>query len=90
MVTILFPSILSKVTEEKKTKICAKTLREAIDKMLEKYGETLREKMFEESGHINRYLRFYIKGRSTSELNELDASLSEEDEVVILVIIGGG
>ena len=39
---------------------------------------------------LNRYLRFFIKGRSISELNDLDAQVGERDEIAILIIIGGG
>ena len=90
MVTVLFPSILSNVTKEKMTVISAKTLGEAIDKLVEKYGKPFREKIFEEHGELNRFLKFYIKGRNISELNKLDTHLNEFDEIAILVIISGG
>ncbi len=90
MVKVLFPSILLKITKEKKTEIPAKTLGEAIDKLVEKYGKPFKEKIFEESGIINRHLRFYIKGRCIPENNKLDTPLNDQDEIAILIIISGG
>lgn len=90
MATFLFPSLLSRVTNEKKTEIAAKTLGEAVEKLVEKYGKPFSEILFEESGEINRYFRFYVKGRSASEFNDMNATLNDEDEIAILIIIGGG
>ena len=60
MVKVLFPSPIMKVTRESETEVSAGTLGEVLDRLIEKYGEPLREIFFEESGEINRYLNFYI------------------------------
>ncbi len=90
MAIFLFPSILSRATNEKKTEITAKTLGEAVEKLVEKYGQPFSKLLFEESGEINRYFRFYVKGKSVSEFNDMNAPLNDEDEIAILIIIGGG
>ena len=43
MVTILFPSLISKVIKENRTEVIAETLGEVIDKLIEKYGKQFRE-----------------------------------------------
>ena len=89
MVTILFPSLISSVIKENRTEVIAETLGEAIDKLIEKYGKQLTEIMFD-SGELNRFLRFYIKGHNIPETNKMNTPLKEDDEIAILIIIGGG
>jgi len=90
MVRILFPSPFMKVTGESETEVSAGTLGEVIDRLMEKYGEPFREIVFEKSGKINRYLNFYIKGRTAPGPSNMETRLRDEDEVAILIIIGGG
>ena len=90
MVTILLPSVLSKVTGEKKVVLIAKTLGEALDMLVEVYGAPLKEKMFEDSGHLNRCLNFYLEGRAIPPIEFAKTPLKEDDEVAVLVVIGGG
>lgn len=90
MVTIRFPSILSKMIGEKKVVFEAKTMGEALDKLAEIYGERLKEKMFEESGSLNRFLIFCLNGMMIPTDEILTTHLKENDEVAILVVISGG
>jgi molybdopterin converting factor small subunit len=90
MVTILLPSLLSKVTGEKKVALVAKTLGEALDKLVEIYGMPLKNKMFDGSGNLNRFLNFYLKGRMIPPAEFTTTPLEEDDEVSILVVISGG
>ena len=90
MVRILFPSPIIKVTRESETEVSAGTIEEALDRLIEKYGEPFREMVFEESGEINRYLNFYIKGRNIPRPIDVETRLRDEDEIAILIIIGGG
>jgi molybdopterin converting factor small subunit len=89
MVKILFPSIIVKATKERETTVTAETLGEAIDKLIEKYGDPLRDLIFEKSGELNRFLKFYIKGSSVLKPT-METPLRDDDEVVILVVISGG
>jgi len=89
MVTILFPSLISRVIKENRTEVIAETLGEAIDKLIEKYGKQLTEIMFD-SGELNRFLKFYIKGRNIPETDKMNAPLKPDDEIAILIIISGG
>ncbi len=90
MVIIIFPSILSKIIGKKKIILATKTLGEAFDKLAEIYGERLKEKMFEESGSLNRFLIFCLNGRMISTAEILTTPLEENDEVAILIVISGG
>jgi len=90
MVIVYLPSMLSKITHEKKFNLDASNLKEVIDELIKQFGEPLEEKLFEESGALNRYLKFYRKGVLLDESNDLSTPLDETDEINILIIIGGG
>jgi len=90
LVTIFFPSIISKQIGVKKVAVAAKTLREALDRVAEIYGNRVNEMMFEESGGLNRFLIVALNGRMIPTAEILTTPLEEYDEVAILVVIGGG
>lgn len=90
MVRVLFPSLLIKVTEEKETHVDAGSLGEVIERLVEKYGKPFEKTIFDRPGEINRYLRFYIMGRPVQEHYDLKTKLEEGDEIVIMIIVGGG
>jgi molybdopterin converting factor small subunit len=90
MVRILFPSLIVKVTGEKETQVEARTLGEAVERLVERYGESFEKAIFDRPGEINRYLRFYIRGRPVQEHYDLQTRLEEGDEIVLLIIISGG
>lgn len=90
MIRILFPSPIIKVTGESETEVSSGTLREVLDRLIEKYGDSFRKIIFEESGEVNRYLIFYIKGRTVPRSSKMETQLRDGDEIAILIIIGGG
>jgi molybdopterin converting factor small subunit len=90
MVKVIFPSIIGKVTGERHIVVSAENMREVLKKLVDIYGEPFKKIVFEDSGELNRYLTIFIKGRSISGFDVLDAKLNKNDEVVIMVIILGG
>ena len=90
MVIVYLPSMLSKITNEKKINVNASNIKEIVDELIKKFGQPLEEKLIEESGALNRYLKFYRKGVLLDESNDLSTPLDETDEINILIIIGGG
>ena len=79
----------ARITNEKKIELSGDSLGEILDKLIEKYGNPLNNLLFEESGELNRFIKFYVNGRDVLEL-ERDHPLNEDDEISILIVIGGG
>lgn len=90
MVKFTFPSLISKITLEKETEVLAGTLGEALEKLVEKYGKNFNDIVFEESGEVNRYLNFFVKGRESFTRGDMNVALNENDEVIVLIVISGG
>ena len=90
MVNVLFPSLISSVTGQKRIDIRANTGKELIEKLVEHYGDNFTKALFEESGEMNRYIRIYVDGKFIENIMENDIVLNDSSNVAILVIISGG
>ena len=90
MVTIIFPSLISKLIHEKQTEVQARTLGEALNKLIEKYGESFKQLIFDETGKIHRFLFFYVYGKRINSFDISKEVLKEDDRINILIIITGG
>jgi adenylyltransferase/sulfurtransferase len=75
---------------KKEVEVSASTLREVMDKLVVKYGDALRERIFDPSGKLKRLLNFYVNGKNVRFLKQLETPLNDDDEVLILPTVSGG
>lgn len=88
---MIFPSVITSVTAgEKKTEVSASTLQEVMDKLVAKYGDAFRERIFEPSGELKKLLNFYVNGKNVRHLKQLETLLNDNDEILILPTVSGG
>ncbi len=90
-VKVVFPSVIASVTAgEKETEVSASTLGEVIDRLVAKYGDALKQRIFDSSGNLSKFLNFYVNGRNISFLKQLETQLNDGDKVLILPTVSGG
>ena len=90
-VKIIFPSIFTKVTNgEKEVHISALTFDEVLVKLVNRYGDDFKDRIFEETGELRHLLAFYLNGRNIRFLNNLETELKSGDLISILPIASGG
>lgn len=82
--------ITSVTAGEKEAEVFASTLREVADKLVVKYGDAFRERIFDPSGKLKRLLNFYVNGKNVRFLKQLETPLNDNDEVLILPTVSGG
>ncbi len=82
--------ITSVTAHEKEAEVSASTLHEVVDKLVVKYGDAFREKIFDPSGKLKRLLNFYVNGENVRFLKQLETPLRDGDEIVILPTVSGG
>lgn len=91
MVKVVFPSVVTSATNgEREVEVTASTLREALDKLVARYGETFRERILDPSGKPKRLLNFYVNGKNVRFLDQLNTFVEEKDEITILPTVSGG
>ncbi len=75
---------------EKETKVDATTLREAVDRLVFRYGNAFKERVFDPAGNTRSLLNFYVNGKNARFLKQLETKLNEGDKVLILPTVSGG
>ncbi|MEN3048111.1 MAG: MoaD/ThiS family protein [Candidatus Caldarchaeales archaeon] len=66
----------------------AGTVREAVDRLVERFGPELRNRLLDESGRLRRFVNLYVNDAYVDP--DEDRRLSEGDEVLILPAVSGG
>lgn len=90
-VKVVFPSVIASVTAgEKETEVSASTLGEVIDRLVVKYGDAFKERIFDSSGNLSKFLNFYVNGKNINFLKQLETQLNDGDKVLILPTVSGG
>ncbi len=90
-VRVVFSSALTGVTiGEKEAEVSASSLREALDKLAEKYGDGFKERILDATGKPKRLLNFYVNGKNVRLLKQVDTPLDDGDEVTVLPAVSGG
>ena len=91
MVKVVFPSIIAKTTNgEREIVLTASTLKDVLDQLVLKYGDSFKERIFDSSGKPKRFLNFYINGKNIRFLDNLNTILKQTDEITILPSASGG
>jgi molybdopterin synthase sulfur carrier subunit len=92
MVRVRFSAALNSVTKERETNIELTediTVRELINKLIDKYGEELGKRLLEK-GELRRFVNLYVNGDDIRHSGGLDATVKNDDEVSILPAVSGG
>ena len=89
-VTINLYGGIARIAKEKTTTVEAKTLKEAINALAEKYGESFKEKIYDNKGKLLRFLNIYVNGKDIRFLKNLETELSDRDAVSLMPAVGGG
>ena len=90
-IKVIFPSVLTDVTKGQKTvEVSASTLNEAINRLVDLYGDPFKGKIFDSTGRLKRFLSFYVNGKNILHLKGLETPLNDNDEVSLLIAIAGG
>jgi len=89
-VEITLYGTLARITGEKSSDLEASTLKEAIGVLTEKYGEQLKNRIYDEKGNLRRFVNIYVNGKDIRFLEHLDTELSDHDKVSIIPAVGGG
>jgi len=90
MVKVKLPQILRRFSENKyETEIEAKTVKELIEKLDEKY-QGIKNIVCNENGEVKRFVNIFVNNEDIRFLEGLDTALKDGDEVAIIPAIAGG
>ncbi|RMF31772.1 MAG: MoaD family protein, partial [Candidatus Nitrosothermus koennekii] len=89
-VQIVIPSALNRGEGEKKVKVNANTLNDALNNLINELGNDFKRKVFDSNGKPRSLINIYINGKNMRFTGGLDTELKDGDEIVILPAVAGG
>ena len=89
-VKVTFYGALARTTGDKEAEVGASTLRQALSKLAAKYGESFKERIYDEKGNPRRFVNIYVNGKDIRFLHRLDTTLNHGDNVSIMPAVSGG
>ncbi len=90
VVKTVFYGALARATGEKEVEVEASTLREVLDRLVTKYGDEFRTKVFDAAGNPRRFINIYVNGKDIRFLSNLDTTLKQGDKVLLIPAVSGG
>ncbi|WP_231551414.1 MoaD/ThiS family protein [Methanobacterium sp. SMA-27] len=91
MIEIKFLTRFIDITGEKNIKIeDVPDINTLIEFLCKKYDESFKEVLFDENGNLRDYLKVMINGEDIRDINGLDTTLNDGDQIVMFQTIAGG
>lgn len=81
---------LARIAGEKITFVDASTLGEALNALIAKYGETFKNRIYDENNRPRRFINIYVNGKDMRFLDGLETKLNDSDKVLMVPAVGGG
>ena len=89
-VKVELSGVLSQVSGEKHVEVRSLTVAEALQKLVEKYGDDFYNRVFDSNGKARRFINIYVNGRDYRFLKRLETELGDGDTVTIIPAVSGG
>jgi len=90
-IKVIFFSILKDITKKKEDTLeIESTVASAIHKLIETYGDDLREKLLDNNGKVRKHIVTYVNGKDIRHLSGFDTKLNDSDELAFLPAAAGG
>ena len=90
MTAVRIPPVLrAQAGNQKKVEVAGTTVGETLGSLIEEFPG-LKEQIFTEDGGLNRFVNVYVNGRDVRYEQELETSVGENDEVILLPAMAGG
>lgn len=83
---VLIPDALLSYTQKRRTQAYGATLGELLDDLERQYAG-IRFRMIDEQERVRRHIRIFVNGE---QVMNLEKSLTESDDVVIVQALSGG
>jgi len=90
-IKVIFFSILKDITKKKEDTLeIESTVASAIQKLILKYGDDLRQKLLDDNGNVRKHIVTYVNGKDVRYLTGFETKLFDGDEIAFLPAAAGG
>lgn len=87
---VQFFSLLRRITKTPVTEVKGETVREALGRLVERYGPVLGEEIFDPEGEVKPMYNILVNGRNIAFLEGLETRLKTSDKLTIIPPAAGG
>jgi len=81
---------LRRAVGKEEVEVKASTLREALDRLVSRYGGQFKERVYDQTGKPRSFINIYINGKDIRFLKNLDTVLKNGDEISMIPAVSGG
>lgn len=85
-----FSTMANLTNNEKEVFIKASSVREALEKIVVKYGDNFKNRIFESENKLKRIINIYVNGKNICFLEGLETIVGYGDEITLLPAVSGG
>jgi molybdopterin converting factor small subunit len=89
MPKIRIPAVLSETGGSKKVDVDGDTVLDALRAYSDEHGPALEEDVLSD-GEVKEYINVYVNGKDVRDLDGVDTSVGDEDEIRIIPAASGG
>lgn len=89
-ITVNLYGSLSLVANVSTTTVEASSITEVLEALSSQYGESFREKIYDQTGNPRRFINIYVNGKDYRYLKRIETELSSNDEVSLIPAVSGG
>jgi MoaD family protein len=90
-VKVLFSEALVNITNnEKAVRVDASSVLEVLEKLVEKYGDGFKDRIFESENELRGFINIYVNRKDIRFLKGLKTSVKAGDEIILLPAVSGG
>jgi sulfur-carrier protein len=89
-ITVNLYGSLSLVANVSTTTVEASSIAEVLEELSCQYGESFREKVYDQNGNPRRFINIYVNGKDYRYLKRIETELSSNDEVSLIPAVSGG
>jgi len=90
-IKVIFFSILKDITKKKEDTLeIESTVASAIQKLIQKYGDELGQKLLDDNGKVRKHIVTYVNGKDVRHLTGIETKLLDGDEITFLPAASGG
>lgn len=91
MVKVVLSSVFSALTGGKReVDVEAEVIEDVLKKLVEIFGENLKERFFDGTGRLKWFIAIYLNGTDIRLLDGTNTKVKDSDEILILHSVSGG
>ncbi len=75
---------------DKETEIVASSVKQAIDGLVLRYGDSFRSRLLKDNGDLKEFVRVFLNNKDIRLIGNLEAETRSDDQLLFVPAVAGG